>query len=131
MEGVAVVHTLVNEVLGFLELFFGSGEFGVAEEEGALEVSVLSVEFSDSVCEVFLSLVFVGNELVEGVNEFVSQVVEGGNDFTNDSLVGEGSFGGKSNEGLDEGGEGNVVLELGLDVDEVGLDLLDLNEGWV
>jgi len=131
LEGVAVVHTLVNEVLGFLELFFGSGEFGVAEEEGALEVSVLSVEFSDSVCEVFLSLVFVGNELVEGVNEFVSQVVEGGNDFTNDSLVGEGSFGGKSNEGLDEGGEGNVVLELGLDVDEVGLDLLDLNEGWV
>jgi len=131
LEGVAVVHTLVNEVLGFLELFFGSGEFGVAEEEGALEVSVLSVEFSDSVCEVFLRLVFVGNELVEGVNEFVSQVVEGGNDFTNDSLVGEGSFGGKSNEGLDEGGEGNVVPELGLDVDEVGLDLLDLNEGWV
>jgi len=46
-----------------------------------LEVSVLSVELADSVFELSLGLVFVGNKLVEGVNELVSQVVEGFNDL--------------------------------------------------
>jgi len=46
-------------------------------------------------------------------------------------LVGEVTFGGEGNKGLDDWGEVGVALELGLDVDEVGLDLLDLDEGWV
>jgi hypothetical protein len=48
-----------------------------------------------------------------------------------ESLVGEVGFVGKGDQSLDEGGEGDVVSHLGLDVGEVGLDLLDLDEGWV
>lgn len=131
LEGVSVVYAFINEVLGFLELFFSSGEFSVSEEELSLEVSVLSVELADSVFELSLGLVFVGNKLVEGVNELVSQVVEGFNDLSDGTLVGEVTFGGEGNKGLDDWGEVGVALELGLDVDEVGLDLLDLDEGWV
>lgn len=97
----------------------------------ALEVGMLGVELSDAVIEVSLGLVFVGDELVEGVNQFTSEVVEGTDDFSHCILIGEVAFGGKLKEGLDEWAEGGVTVESLLEHHEVGLDLLNLDEGWV
>jgi hypothetical protein len=48
-----------------------------------------------------------------------------------EALVGEGLLGGQLDEGLDEGSEGGVLVELLLEHLEVALDLADLDEGWV
>jgi hypothetical protein len=89
---------------------------------------VFRVKFSDTILEVCLSLVLVTHKLVKGVNKLVSKFIEGFDDFTNGALVGEVLLSCKGNKGLDDWGEGDVVLELGLDVDEVALEFLDLDE---
>lgn len=131
LEGVSVLFTGSNEVFCLLELLFRSGEFSLSQQDLSLEISVFSIELGNSVCEILLGFVFVADKLVEGVNKFVSEVVESGNDLGDGTLVGEVLFSCKEDECLHEWGEGDVVLELVLDVLEVALDLLDLEEGWV
>lgn len=131
LEGVAVTRSLGDEGFSLLKLLLGSGELGVTEEHLALELGMLGVELSDAVIEVSLGLVFVGNELVEGVNQFTSEVVESTDDLSHCILVGEVSFSGELKEGLHEWAEGGVAIESLLKHHEVGLDLLHLHEGWV
>jgi len=113
------------------ELLLGSGKLGIAQEDLALEFSMLAVQLTNTIGEGSSSIIFVSDELVESINKFVSEVVEGANDLLDGTLVGEVSFSGELKKSLDEGTEGGVAVELLVKKDEVALDLLDLDEGWV
>lgn len=72
--------------------------------------------------------ILVSGLLVQGVDDLISQIGEGFSDVGDGSLVREVLVGGQSNEGGDDGGEDRVVLEVAVDLLEVGLDSLDLDE---
>lgn len=82
----------------------------------------------DSVFEFGLGLGFLGSFVVEGGDEFVSEVVEGDDDLLEGTLVSEVGVGSEFDEGSDEGSEGGVSGQGLLDSGEVGLDSLDLDQ---
>ena len=97
---------------------------------------------NDSVVVGTNCFVFISGLLVQGVDDLISQIGEGFSDLLlsikmNIIYVGDGSLvrevlvGGQSNEGGDDGGEDRVVLEVAVDLLEVGLDSLDLDERGV
>lgn len=130
-KGGLISFSLSNKGIGFFELFVSSGKFGLSKEGLSLEFSKFSIQLDNSLFEVGLFISFVSGFLVEGVNEVDSEVVEGVNDLSKSILVSEVLVSGKLEEGLNKGSELVVALKLVVDGLDMGLDLLDLNEGWV
>lgn len=80
---------------------------------------------------VLLVLSFLSSQVVDGVNNGVSELVQGIDDLSEDILVGEVLVGGQGDQSLDHGGHSGARADLGLDVLEGVLEALDLEEGRV
>lgn len=129
--GLAVLLSGVAEVHGLFDLVEDGGEVVVEVVDGTLELSVLGIELINTLFEVLLVGLLTEGEVVEGVDDGVTEVVKGFNDGSEGVLVGEVLVGGEAHEGLDHGGELSTFADLGLDLLERVLELLDLHEAWV
>jgi len=109
----------------------GSGEFSGSKEDLSLEFSVFFVQLNNSCFKIGNSSGFISGFFIEGVNKTNSEVIESLNNNSKGFLAGEVLFGSKLEEGSDESREFVVTLELIMETLDVGLDLLDLNKGWV
>jgi hypothetical protein len=96
-----------------------------------LEFNVFTLEGDDSIGEFSGEDGLIGGFFVDLSDEVNSQEVESCDDLLEGILVGEVLFGGELEEGLDDGGEFGVILELVVEVLDVTLDLFDLDEGRV
>jgi len=103
--GLSVRLSGVAEIDGFLDLVNNGGEVVVEVVDGTLELRVLSIELINTLFEVLLVSLLTEGEVIEGVDDGITEVVKGFNDTSKGVLIGEVLVGGEAHEGLDHGGE--------------------------
>jgi len=77
------------EDLGFLDFIVGSIQVKGGSSNLGLEFNLLSLELFNSLLVVNNSLVLIGSQSVDGVDDFISEILQHGDNLAQKSLVGE------------------------------------------
>jgi len=112
----AVLITSVAELDGLFDLIVDGGQVVVEVVDGTLELSVFGVELVNTFFEVLLVLLFSEGEVVQAIDDGVSEVVKGLNDLSEGVLISEVLAGSQADECLDHGGELTALADLLLDL---------------
>lgn len=73
----------------------------------------------------------MSGQIIDAVNNFVSEIVKGSNDLFNDVLAGEVLVTGKWDQSLDHGSESTSAVNFSFNLLEGVLEFLDLHQWWV
>lgn len=127
----AVRLTLVEEVRALGDLSLGGGKVNAGLVDLSLEFGMLEFELLDTGLILGNGCLFVSGELIQGVNDVVSELSESIDDLSNDSLVREVLVEGELDQGVDHGALLDLVPLLLGDTSDGVLELLHLQHGGV
>jgi hypothetical protein len=125
-EHLSVSISLGNEGGQFLDFILDSGQIDGYGCNGSLEFGMLGVQGINSLLMGNDILSFSGTQIIQGVNDGVSELIQLGDDFSEHFLVGEVLGSGQSDQSLDQGGVLAMGSDSGLNLPETVVEFFHL-----